>query len=147
MSGIQGAADLVDSTKSLESEVLPPTRSEQDHDSIQKATGRSRTATRARTTPQAVLRGAKQAIGAALVIEQVTVGPGEGDAPPLRGLPLNVVGRNSTYVAGVLPAAALRLFSFVGPALWALYQVSRTSRSGNRRGEPALVGIETTRGS
>src|SRR5256712_1300857 len=69
----------------------------------------------------------------------------EARAPPLRGpaYPLNVVGRNSTYVAGVMPAAALLALFFVGPALWALYSsLTNLALVGIDAANPRFVGID-----
>ncbi|TME63551.1 MAG: sugar ABC transporter permease [Chloroflexi bacterium] len=69
----------------------------------------------------------------------------EASAPPLRGpaYPLNVVGRNSTYVAGVMPAAALLALFFVGPALWALYSsLTNLALVGIDAANPRFVGID-----
>ena len=57
--------------------------------------------------------------------------------------PLNVVGRNSTYVAGVLPAAALLALFFVGPALWALYSsLTNLALVGIDAANPRFVGLD-----
>ena len=47
-----------------------------------------------------------------------------------------MLARNSTYIAGVAPAALLLALFFVGPALWALYS-SLTNL--------ALVGIDAAK--
>jgi multiple sugar transport system permease protein len=57
--------------------------------------------------------------------------------------PLNVAGRNTTYVAGLMPAAALLALFFVGPALWALYSsLTNLALVGIDAANPRFVGID-----
>src|SRR2546428_2540047 len=68
-----------------------------------------------------------------------------GGEPPPQGpsYPLNVLARNSTYIAGVMPAALLLALFFVGPAAWALYSsLTNLALVGIDAANPRFVGLD-----